>query len=123
MLRAITRREDYDADSLDALAEQERRRLVEEGVLDAEPVRVYKLRCQACLVLIGPGYAYDEVWYDARTDRWICRSCALWPSMDRTAVYALADRSEVAELSIGDLGRTLQRRVRAIKKQRRGVKT
>lgn len=89
-------------------------------MIEAEPIRIYKLRCQACLVLIGPGYAYDEVWYDRTRDRWVCRSCALWPSVDRATVHPIASRDEVAELSIGELGRLLQRRAKDI---RRGVKT
>lgn len=118
-LTAARRNEDYDPASIDRIAERERQRLVAEGVLDAEPVRIYKLKCQACLVLIGPGYVYDEVWLDLTNDRWVCRSCALWPSVDPTTVRLLASRQEVAMLAIGELGRLLKRRTRNIKRENR----
>ena len=34
------------------------------------------LRCGRCTVCIGPGFHFDEIWYDPEVERRVCRACA-----------------------------------------------
>lgn len=72
-----------------------------------EVTPVYKLKCQACLILIGPGYHEQEVWIDGR-GRWICRGCARW--IDDHDCEPLASAEEVAQYSMPKLYRLLHAR-------------
>ena len=102
---------------VDRLADRQRQRMIDQGTLDPHPVRVFKLRCQACSILIGPGYVSTDVWYDRQTNRLMCRGCAHWPAMDASRVVRIATPEEVADLSIGDLSRELRLRVRQLKRR------
>lgn len=112
------RPEDWNPETVDRLAEEQRERLIAQGALEPEPPPVFKLRCQACSILIGPGFLSTDVWYDQQTNRLICRSCALWPGVDRSRVHQIATPQDVSDLSIGDLSRELRRRIRQHKRRR-----
>jgi hypothetical protein len=109
--------ESWNPDSFDKLAERQRERLIAQGALDPDPVRVFKLRCQACSILIGPGYASTDVWHDRQTNRWLCRGCAHWPTVEPGDVTQIATPDEVARLSIGELSRLLRQRTRQRKRR------
>lgn len=38
--------------------------------------RIMLLRCARCTICIGPGYVHDEIWYDPKIRKRVCRACA-----------------------------------------------
>lgn len=105
--------DDYDAERLDAIAAEQRRQLEQQGVLEPAVKAVIRLKCQACLCNIGPGFYEQEVWYDTRTRRWICRGCAHWrPEQGR--YRRIATKEELAVTEVGPLSRLLLARSRQL---------
>lgn len=100
--------DDYNPDELDRLAKKQRQELIDSGALD-EVSPVYKLRCAACSVLIGPGYVAHEVWHDPVEEQVICRSCARY--RPRHGCYLILTSLEVRDLSIPEIARLIPRRI------------
>lgn len=71
--------------------------------------RIRKFQCQACFINVGPGYLQGTIWYDKAQCLMICGGCADW--RQPTNVIPLATRSEVHDLSLGDLTRLVKSRI------------
>ena len=105
--RRYAEKGEWNGDELDLIAHRQ---------AEAEPVkRIPKMRCQACMCYIGPGYYERNVWYDVAASRWICQSCS--SNLPEEQTRMIATETEVAALEVIPLSDLL-----ASRSGRRGTK-